>query len=222
MRNKDRLNLFFIKQPGKEMQNNFDTIVFDLGGVLIDWNPAYVYRQVFSTEEEMNWFLQNITTNDWNENQDAGKPLAEATEELITQFPEQEKNIRVFYDRWEEMLGGPINETVELFRELRNNADNKIYALTNWSAETFPIALKKYDFLHWFDGRLVSGEEKTRKPFMDIYEKLIERFSINPNTTIYIDDNKRNLYPAQKLGMHIIHFNSPQQLRNELQELQVL
>ena len=204
------------------MQQNFDTIVFDLGGVLIDWNPAYVYRNIFSAEEEMNWFLQNITTNDWNENQDAGKPLAEATEELVKKFPEQEKNIRVFYDRWEEMLGGPIDDTVEVFSELRNNTHQKIYALTNWSAETFPIALQKYDFLHWFDGRLVSGEEKTRKPFMDIYEKLIDRFSINPQSAIYIDDNKRNLYPAQELGMHIIHFNSAQQLRKELQELQVL
>lgn len=200
----------------------FETIVFDLGGVLIDWNPVYVYRQIFSTEEEANWFLQNITTGDWNENQDAGKPLADATEELIKQFPEHEENIRIFYDRWEEMLGGPIDDTVEIFSELRNNTDKKIYALTNWSAETFPVALKKYDFLHWFDGLLVSGEEKTRKPFMDIYEKLLERFSINPESAIYIDDNKRNLYPAQELGMHIIHFTSPQQLREELHVLQVL
>lgn len=204
------------------MKKVFETIVFDLGGVLIDWNPAYVYRNIFSTEEEMNWFLQNITTGDWNENQDAGKPLAEATGELIKQFPEHEKNIRVFYDRWEEMLGGPIDETVEVFRKLRNNTNKKIYALTNWSAETFPIALQKYDFLNWFDGRLVSGEEKTRKPFMDIYEKLLKRFSINAETAIYIDDNKRNLYPAQELGMHIIHFVSPQQLREELIESGVL
>ncbi|MBI1781956.1 MAG: HAD family phosphatase [Sphingobacteriales bacterium] len=200
----------------------FDTIVFDLGGVLIDWNPEYVYRTIFNTEEEVQWFLHNITTGDWNEEQDAGKTLASATEELVAKFPEQEANIRAFYGRWEEMLAGPIEGTVEVFRELRNNTANKIYALTNWSAETFPIALQKYDFLHWFNGRLVSGEEMTRKPFMDIYEKLIERFSINPSSSIYIDDNKRNLYPAQELGMHTIHFNSPEQLREELKSLRVL
>jgi 2-haloacid dehalogenase len=200
----------------------FDTIVFDLGGVLIDWKPEYVYRTIFKTEEEVQWFLHNITTGDWNEEQDAGKSLASATEELVARFPEQEANIRAFYGRWEEMLGGPIEGTVDVFRELKDNTANKIYALTNWSAETFPIALQKYDFLHWFDGRLVSGEEMTRKPFMDIYEKLIERFSINPSTAIYIDDNKRNLYPAQELGMHIIHFNSPEQLREELKTLQVI
>ena len=217
-----QIKFVFIKQQRKEMEKKFDTIVFDLGGVLIDWNPAYVYKTIFSTEKEMNNFFEQVCTSDWNEEQDAGRPLAEATELLVKQFPEQETNIRIYYNRWEEMLGGPVEDTVEVFRELRNNANQKIYALTNWSAETFPIALQKYDFLHWFNGRLVSGEEKTRKPFMDIYEKLIERFSINPHTAIYIDDNKRNLYPAKELGMHIIHFNSAQQLRKELQELQVL
>ena len=200
----------------------FDTIIFDLGGVLIDWKPEYVYRTIFKTEEEVQWFLKNITTGDWNEEQDAGKPLAEATHELVKQFPEHEANIRAFYDRWEEMLGGPIKETVDVLHELRYNTPNKIYALTNWSAETFPIALQKYDFLHWFDGRLVSGEEMTRKPFIDIYEKLIERFSINPSSSIYIDDNKRNLYPAHELGMHTIHFKSAAQLKSELQALNIL
>ncbi|MBI2731436.1 MAG: HAD family phosphatase [Sphingobacteriales bacterium] len=204
------------------MNRSFNTVVFDLGGVLIDWKPEYVYRTIFNTEEEVQWFLQNITTSDWNEEQDGGKPLAQATEELIKKFPEQELNIRAFYDRWEEMLVGPIQETVEVFRDLRNNTNHKIYALTNWSGETFPVALKKFDFLHWFDGRLVSGEEKTRKPFIDIYQKLINRFSIDPHTTIYIDDNKRNLYPAAELGMHTIHFTSPGQLRNELKSIAVL
>jgi 2-haloacid dehalogenase len=200
----------------------FTTIVFDLGGVLIDWKPEYVYRTIFPTEEQVQWFLQNITTSDWNENQDAGKPLKAATEELIQQYPEHEVNIRAFYDRWEEMLGGPIQETVDVFNDLRQQSHLKFYALTNWSAETFPVALQKFDFLHWFDGRLVSGEEMTRKPFMDIYEKLVSRFSIDPATAIYIDDNKRNLYPAAALGMHTIHFQSAAQLRNELQALQVL
>jgi 2-haloacid dehalogenase len=196
-----------------------NTVIFDLGGVLIDWNPDYVFKTIFEKEEEKKWFFDNICTSDWNEEQDAGRSLKEATEELITKFPDHEMNIRAFYDRWEEMLGGPIEGTVEVLKDLRSREELKLYALTNWSAETFPVALERYDFLHWFDGRLVSGEEKTRKPFMDIYEKLISRFNINPNEAVYIDDNMRNLHPARELGMHIIHFKSPEQLKEELDEI---
>ena len=199
-----------------------NTVIFDLGGVLIDWNPDYVYKTIFSNPEELKWFYENICTADWNEEQDAGRSLQAATEELITQFPEHEANIRVYYDRWEEMLGGPIVGTVDVLKELKEAASTRLYALTNWSAETFPVALGRYDFLHWFDGRLVSGEEKTRKPFADIYEKLITRFDINPEESIYIDDNVRNLHPAKDLGMHTIHFQSPDQLRIELIKLNVI
>src|SRR5690349_119221 len=198
--------------------SNINTIIFDLGGVLIDWNPDYVYRTIFPNEEDMRWFYQNICTSDWNEEQDAGRPLSEATEILVEKFPDHEHNIRAYYGRWEEMLRGPIDETVEILRTLKNNPDYKLYALTNWSAETFPVALKRYDFLHWFDGRLVSGEEKTRKPYKEIYELLIKRFNIDPAKSIYTDDNVRNLAPAKELGIHTIHFRSPQQFKQELQQ----
>lgn len=200
----------------------FDTIIFDLGGVLIDWNPEYLYSTIFTNPEEMRWFFTNITTSDWNEEQDAGRSLAEATEDLVKKFPAHEANIRAYYGRWEEMLKGPIHETVEIFRYLKFNTDYKLYALTNWSSETFPRALELYDFLHWFDGKLVSGNEKMRKPFKEIYELLINRFSIDPTTAIYTDDNLRNLPPAQELGIHTIHFQSPAQFKSELQELGVL
>lgn len=201
------------------MQKPIDTIVFDLGGVLIDWNPDYVYRTIFEDEEKMRWFYDNICTPEWNEEQDAGRSIKEAIEELVTQFPDHEENIRAYYDRWEEMLGGPITGTVELFRELKKSKQFKLYALTNWSHETFPVALQKYDFLHWFDGRLVSGEEKTRKPFLKIYQLLIERFAIDPYSAVYIDDNKRNLEPAAQLGFRTIHFQSPEQLRDSLKKM---
>ena len=199
--------------------NKIDTIVFDLGGVLIDWNPDYVFRNVFSTDEEMRWFYNNICTPDWNEEQDAGKSLQQATEELVKKFPEHETNIRMYYGRWEEMLGGPIHDTVEIFRHLKHKTDYRLYALTNWSAETFPVALDRYEFLHWFHGRLVSGEEKTRKPFKKIYELLIERFKIIPSRSIYIDDNARNLLPAKAFGFHTIHFQSPGQFKKELKNI---
>ena len=202
--------------------SSINTIIFDLGGVLIDWNPDYVYKTIFDKEEEMKWFYQNICTSDWNEEQDAGRPLHEGTELLVRKFPEHEAKIRAYYGRWEEMLGGPIHETVEILKHLKENSNYKLYALTNWSAETFTVALQRYDFLHWFDGRIVSGEEKTRKPFIEIYQRLIDRFNIDPARAIYIDDNTRNLAPANQLGIHTIHFQTPQQFKKELQQLRVI
>jgi 2-haloacid dehalogenase len=198
------------------------TLVFDLGGVLIDWNPEYLYRTIFPDEKERSWFLSTICTLDWNEEQDAGRSLQEGTEYLVKKFPEHEASIRAYYGRWKEMLGGPIHDTVEIFRQLKCNTDIRLYALTNWSAETFPVALELYEFLHWFDGRLVSGEEKIRKPTPGIYQLLIDRFGIRPSEAIYVDDNLRNVIPARELGFHGIHFRSPEQFKKELIELGVL
>ena len=199
-----------------------NTIVFDLGGVLIDWNPEYLYNKIFSSDEERRWFLSTVCTGDWNEQQDEGRSLQEGTEDLVRQYPAHEASIRAYYGRWKEMLGGPIHETVEIFRQLKFHTDLKLYALTNWSAETFPVALELYEFLHWFDGRLVSGEEKIRKPFPEIYRLLIDRFGIEPKKAIYIDDNIRNVLPARELGFIGIHFRTPALLREELKGLGVL
>lgn len=204
------------------MKNKFDTVVFDLGGVLMDWNPDYVYKTIFNDEKQMRAFYNEICTPDWNEEQDAGRSLSEATEMLVSKFPEQESNIRAYYGRWEEMLKGPIPGTLDIFRELKESGRMRLYALTNWSAETFPVALQRYDFLHWFDGRLVSGEEKIRKPFPEIYELLLSRYNIDPVKAVYIDDRLSNLAEPNRLGMHAIHFHSPEQLRKELEALQVL
>ncbi len=199
-----------------------NTLVFDLGGVLIDWNPEYLYNKIFPNDDERRWFLSTICTLDWNEQQDEGRSLQEGTEQLVRQFPAHEASIRAYYGRWKEMLGGPIHETVEIFRQLKFHTDLKLYALTNWSAETFPVALELYDFLHWFDGRLVSGEEKVRKPFPEIYRLLIDRFGIEPQRAIYVDDNIRNVLPARELGFHAIHFRTPELFREELKGLGVL
>ena len=199
-----------------------NTLVFDLGGVLIDWNPEYLYNKIIPDEKERRWFLSTICTPDWNEQQDAGRSLQEGTEWLVKKYPDHEASIRAYYARWTEMLGGPIHETVEIFRELKTKGGLKMYALTNWSAETFPVALELYEFLHWFDGRLVSGEERVRKPFPEIYRLLIERFGIDPKTAIYVDDNIRNVLPARELGFIGIHFRTPELFREELRGLGVL
>jgi 2-haloacid dehalogenase len=204
-----------------EEMRTIDTVIFDLGGVLIDWHPDHLYRKLLPDERERIAFYRDVCTADWNEEQDAGRPLAEATGILVRQFPEKEELIRAYYGRWEEMLNGPFEGTVEALREIRDAGKHKLYALTNWSAETFPVALERYEFLNWFDGRVVSGEEKTRKPFLRMYEILIERFGINPSTSVYIDDNARNLKPAADLGMATIHFHDPVQFRKELGKLGV-
>jgi 2-haloacid dehalogenase len=201
---------------------NIKNIIFDLGGVLIDWNPDYMYRKLISDDEKRNWFLNTICTSDWNERQDGGRLIKDANDELIQQFPVYKDWILAYYDRWEEMLNGPIHGSVEIFKEIKENKKHNIYALTNWSAETFPKALQIFDFLHWFDGRVVSGEEMTRKPFRDIYEIILNRFNLEPETTLFIDDNLKNILAAKELGIHCIHFKSPENLREELFKKSIL
>lgn len=193
-----------------------DTIVFDLGGVLIDWNPRYLYRKIFKTEEEITWFMENICTSDWNDQQDAGRSFEIATQELIAIYPQHEAPIRAWYDRWQESIGGAITGTVEVLDEIRRKKKYRLYALTNWSAETFPWALDNFEFLHWFEGIVVSGREKTRKPFADIYDILIKRHVIEPKSALFIDDNIKNIHGAQAAGLQTIRFESPEQLRASL------
>ncbi len=194
------------------------TIIYDLGGVLLDWNPMYVYKDYFETEAQRKYFFENICTPDWNEEQDAGRSIVEATQLLVAQHPEWEKAIRDFYGRWTEMLKGPIPDSVEIFRQLKTSGKYKLYALTNWQADLFNIALVRYTFLHWFDGRVVSGEEKTRKPFPEFYMRLINRYNVDVATALFIDDNLRNVNAAKALGIDSIHFANAAQLKNELQQ----
>ena len=197
-------------------------VVFDLGGVLIDWNPRYLYRRLFDGDEAaMERFLTEVCNHDWNLAQDAGRPTAEACALLVAQHPAQKELIEAYYSRWIEMLGGPIDGTVDILCALKEKG-TPLYALTNWSAETFPHALERYDFLRWFRGTVVSGTEKLVKPDPRIYHLLIERFAIDPAEAVYIDDNKRNAEVASELGLHGIHFTSPNALRAELEKVGLL
>ena len=198
------------------------TIIFDLGGVLIDWNPEYVFLKAFhGDKEKTKWFLDTICTSDWNENQDAGYPLEQATNDLVSKFPEYENYIRLFYGNWENMLGGEISGTVTILKQLLALKKYKIVALTNWSSETFPIAQKRFEFLNWFEGIVVSGDENTRKPFKAIYDITLERFNIDPETSLFIDDNLRNIEAAKLLGIHGIHFKDPETLINQLKTFNI-
>lgn len=199
-------------------------VIFDFGGVLIDWNPRYVFRSLFETEEQMEWFFSNVCTSDWNEEQDAGYPIAKATEERIALWPEYEDLIRAYYGRWVEMLGGPLTETVAILKELKDRR-TPLYGLTNWSAETFPYVWENEPystFLHWFDGIVVSGRVGLKKPDPAIYQTLFERYDITPEEAFFIDDSARNIAAAAKTGLHVWHFTDAASLRAELVRLGLL
>ena len=198
------------------------TIIFDLGGVLIDWNPEYLYLDIFGGDRvKMNDFFELVCTMDWNENQDAGYPLAQATEDRIALFPEYEILIKKYYGQWEEMLGEAISGSVQVLKKLIDNPKFRVVALTNWSAETFPVALKRFDFLHWFEGIVVSGTEKTRKPYSEIYQITLDRFNIDPSEALFIDDNLRNIKGAKALGINGIHFSTPEELIKDLNNFKI-
>jgi len=201
-------------------ENRLENIVFDLGGVLVDWNPKYLYNKVFYHDKNrISSFLSQVCTSEWNVEQDAGRSLADATQLLVEKFPEEETYIRMYYDRWEEMLRGEIKDTVTLLEDLKARNEHNLFALTNWSAETFPIALERFDFLGFFEGIVVSGEERTRKPFRKIYEILFDRYNIDPSSSIFIDDSLNNVEAAVELGMKGVHFKNPEQLISELRTL---
>lgn len=197
------------------------TIIFDLGKVLINWDPRNMYRKVFDDTEEMEYFLEHVCTHDWNEQQDAGRTWKAAIELITPQFPKYAKEIALFESRWEEMLDGPVQGTVDILKTLQAKNQHRLYALTNWSSETFPIAQAQFDFLNIFEGILVSGEEKLKKPDPKIYHLLLERYNINAAEALFIDDSARNVVGAQNVGIEAILFESPEQLREDLKRYSI-
>jgi len=193
------------------------TAVFDLGAVLIDWDPRYLYRSLFADEVEMERFLATVCTPEWNGEQDRGRPLADGTAALVAKHPEHADLIEAYYGRWDEMLGEPIAGSVEIAAELKA-AGVRLIALSNWSAETFPRARHRLTVLNEFDGVLLSGTVGLTKPDPEIYHALIERHDIDVRHTLFIDDSVRNVVAAAGIGFDAIHFTSPHQLRSELNE----
>ena len=195
--------------------NTHRAIVFDLGGVLIDWDPRHMYRTVFDDEAEMEWFLTEIATLEWNSRHDAGRKWEDGVALLSAQYPKHAGLIAAYWERWDEMLLGPITGTVEILAQLKEEG-RALYALTNWSSQTFPIARERYEFLDWFEDIVVSGEEKVIKPDPRIYQILLERIERKAEDCVFIDDGTRNVVAARELGLDAIHFESPQQLREQL------
>jgi len=199
-----------------------NVVVFDIGGVLIDWDPRHLYRKLFSGDElAMEHFLANVCTHEWNRCQDAGRSFAEGARLLKLEHPEKAELIDAYGARFDEMMPGPIAGTVEILAELRDRG-TLLYALSNFSAETFPPALERFDFLRWFRGMVISGEVGVIKPDPRIYELMLARFAIDPHRAVYIDDVAANAEAARPFGIHGIHFTTPGALREELVRLAVL
>lgn len=204
-----------------KQNSTIKNIIFDFGGVLMDWNPRYFYKDYFNDDEKMEFFLRNIATDEWNAEQDRGRSLAEGTEILVAKFPEWETEIRAYYDNWTTMLKSDIPENVEVLRKLEHS-EYELFGLTNWSAETFPYALENYDFFDIFKGKIVvSGTEKLIKPDQKIWEVLLERYNIKANESVFIDDNAKNIETAKHLGFVTIHITEETNLAEELRNLGV-
>jgi len=196
--------------------------VFDLGGVLIDWNPRHLYRKLFGGDDAaMEDFLATVCTQAWNEGQDAGRSFAEAAALLRAAHPDKAALIDAYGARFDEMLAGPIHGTVEILAALRARAV-PLYALSNWSAETYPLAERRFTFLQWFRGVVISGREGVIKPDPRIFNRLLERFGIAASDAVYIDDNPRNVPAGQALGIRSLHFTGPAVLRRDLVALDLL
>ena len=191
--------------------------IFDVGGVLVDWDPRHLYRKIFSSEKEMEYFLTEICPPAWNATLDAGRPFKEACDEKAKEFPQYAAQIDAYRTRWQEMIDGPVAGTAQIVRELKEKG-YALYALSNFSAETFPVTRERFDVFSLFDGIVLSGEEKINKPDLEIYCRLLNRYGLKAEDCLFIDDNLNNIRAAEKLGFQTIHFTSADTLRQVLRQ----
>ncbi|WP_246179652.1 HAD family hydrolase [Microvirga thermotolerans] len=194
---------------------NPTAVVFDVGNVLLRWDPRNLYRTIFDDEAEMEWFLSTVCTSAWNIEQDRGRDWDEAVALLVEQYPDHESSIRAFHERWEETVSGTIEENVALLERLRG-AGVPNYCITNFSGPKFNLSKKRFPFLDGFDGIVVSGDERLLKPEPAIYKLLLDRYGLEADRCIFIDDSKANVEGARAVGMHAIHFVEPMDLAAEL------
>ena len=197
------------------------TLIFDFGGVLIEWDPRNLYRRYFADSEAMEQFLEEVDFMAWNAQQDKGRPFAEGVAELSAKFPQHAGLIQAFHEHWEESIGEPITAAIEIVQRLKQ-AGWPVYGLSNWSSETFPITRRKHDFFDILDGYLISGEVNLVKPDPAIFQRLLDKIGRDAQECLFIDDALPNIEAARALGMTAIHFQSPGHLERELKTLQIL
>lgn len=214
----------FREIPDKIARMNPDikAIVFDFGGVLLDWDPRYLYRRYFPDQPQaMDQFLAEVNFYEWNAKQDQGRPFTEGIAELSKQFPQHSQLIQTYYDHWEESISGPIQGSIEILHQLKQKG-YPLYGLSNWSAETYPRALRKYSFFNLFEDVVLSGAVKLNKPDPAIFKLLLNKIGYHAPECLLIDDSMANIASAKELGFVTIHFKSPEELQTELQRLNLL
>ena len=194
------------------------TIIFDFGGVLVDWDPHRMLDGYFGSRQKADWFIANICTSEWNSEMDGGKPFAQGIAELSAKHPEWATEIQAYFDRWIEMIGGEIPGMLQVVKDLKSKG-YKLYGLTNWSAETFCQVRHKFEVFDLLDGMLVSGEEHMLKPAPEFFQLLIDRFGLDPAGSLFIDDNQPNVDGALKFGLKAIRFENAETLRKQLNTL---
>ena len=190
-------------------------VVFDIGNVLVYWEPRALYRKIFATEEEVEWFIANVCNHDWNLEQDRGRSFAEAVAETSARFPEHADAIAAYDLRWHETVPGPIAGSVEILEQL-DASGTPIYAITNFNQHKFKETLQRFPFLHRFRDIVVSGDERVLKPDAAIYRLLLQRNGLTAADSVFIDDSLKNVVGAEAVGMRGIHFTGPEALRAEL------
>jgi 2-haloacid dehalogenase len=206
----------------EDKRNHRKALIFDIGGVLLDWNPRHLYRKFFNGDEEgMEQFLAEIGFNEWNLHQDAGRPFVEAVNELKSRHPTRAELIEAYHTRWEESINGTIEPTIDILVELREKG-YPLYGLSNFSTEKFPLVQQRYGFFDWFDDILLSAEVNLVKPDPRIYHVLLKRIEREPEECIMIDDSAQNVDSARQVGIDGIHFRSPDQLKVELTKRGIL
>ena len=191
--------------------------LFDLGGVFFDWDPNHFYKNVFENIEEREFFLAEVCNDQWNVQQDAGRSIAEAELELIPKFPHYEKEIKMYYKNHRKMIRGVFEESVDILKKLKDQ-NYDCYVLSNWSAQTFAGMTDDYPFLKLFDGLLISGEDKLIKPDHAIYQLARDRFNLNPEETVFIDDKQKNIEAAKGLDFKTIHLIDPKNIEIEINQ----
>jgi len=204
------------------MPQTIHAIIFDFGNVLLEWDPRLVYRRYFPNDEEaMERFFNEVSFMEWNAQQDKGRSFAQGVAELSSQFPHYAELIQAYHDNWTDSIGHHIEGTIEIMKRLKK-AGYPLYGLSNWSAETFPLAREKYDFFNLLDDKVISGEVGMIKPEPEIFELLLQRMGRPAHECLFIDDALANIDQARKMGFATIHFHSPEQLEHELNKMQLL
>jgi len=204
------------------MKSPINTIIFDYGNVLLEWDPRFVYERYFPDDPEgMERFFREVNFMEWNAQQDKGRTFKEGVAALSKQFPQHSHLIQAYHDHWKDSIGGSISGTVDIMKQLKE-AGYKLYGLSNWSAETFPYAREKYDFFALFDDMVISGEVGHAKPDPRIFQILLDRIGRPTQECLFIDDSLTNIQQAREMGFPAIHFQSPEQLKASLHQLKIL